>query len=299
MVEPSAGPSPYAEDLRLAHVLADGVDSMALERFRAQDLQISTKADQTQVTDVDRAVEDALRSTLSRVRPRDAVLGEEYGESGHGSRRWVIDPIDGTHNFVRGVPVWAVLIALMDGEDAVVGLVAAPGLQRRWWAAQGAGAWTGRSLSAASRCEVSKVCSLRDAFLSYSSLSGWADRYQLENFLHLTRAVSRTRAFGDFWSYMLLAQGGVDIACEPEVSLWDLAAPSVIVTEAGGRFTDLSGVSGPAGGSAAATNGPLHDDVLELLSRDLSDDLLRSADDAAPEESTDAAAEQDSRDARD
>jgi len=272
VIDPGAGPSRYAEDLRLAHALADGVDSMALERFRAQDLTVSTKADLTPVTDVDRTIEDALRSTLSRVRPRDAVLGEEYGESGHGSRRWVIDPIDGTKNFVRGVPVWAVLIALMDGDDVAVGLVAAPALQRRWWAAKGGGAWTGRSLSAAARCEVSSVASMGEAFLSYSSLGGWAERYRLENFLHLARSVGRTRAYGDFWSYMLVAQGAVDIACEPEVSLWDLAAPSVIVTEAGGRFTDLSGADGPAGGSAVATNGSLHDDVLELLSRDLSAD---------------------------
>ncbi len=251
---------------------------MALERFRAQDLQVSTKADLTPVTDVDRSIEDALRSTLGRIRPRDSVLGEECGESGHGSRRWVIDPIDGTSNFVRGVPVWAVLIALMDGEDVVVGLVAAPGLQRRWWAAQGAGAWTGRSLSAASRCEVSSVSTMGDAFLSYSSLTGWADRYRLENFLQLTRAVGRTRAFGDFWSYMLVAQGSIDIACEPEVSLWDLAAPSLIVTEAGGRFTDLSGVDGPAGGSAVATNGQLHEDVLAALSRDISDEELNGVD---------------------
>lgn len=245
---------------------------MALERFRAQDLQVSTKADLTPVTDVDRSIEDALRSTLARVRPRDAVLGEESGESGHGSRRWVIDPIDGTSNFVRGVPVWAVLIALMDGDEVVVGLVAAPALQRRWWAAQCAGAWTGRSLSAATRCEVSSVWSLSDAFLSYSSLTGWADRYRLENFLQLTRAVGRTRAFGDFWSYMLVAQGAIDVACEPGVSLWDLAAPSLIVAEAGGRFTDLSGVDGPAGGSAVATNGRLHEDVLAMLARDLSED---------------------------
>lgn len=269
MVDPIAGPSRWAEDLRLAHVLADGVDSIALERFRAQDLHVRTKADMTPVTDVDQSIEDALRATLSRIRPRDAVLGEESGESGHGSRRWVIDPIDGTSNFVRGVPVWAILIALMDGDDVVVGMVAAPALQRRWWAAQGAGAWTGRSLSAATRCEVSSVASMTDAFLSYSSLTGWADKYRLENFLQLTRAVGRTRAFGDFWSYMLVAQGAIDIACEPEVSLWDLAAPSLVVTEAGGRFTDLAGVDGPAGGGAVATNGRLHGDVLAMLSRDV------------------------------
>lgn len=246
---------------------------MALERFRAQDLKVSTKPDLTPVSDVDRAIEDALRSTLSRVRPRDAVLGEEFGATGHGSRRWVIDPIDGTANFVRGVPVWAVLIALLEGNEPVVGLVAAPGLQRRWWAAQNGGAWTGRSLSSATRCQVSSVWSLMDASLSYSSLSGWADQFRLENFLELTRSVWRSRAYGDFWSYMLVAQGAVDIACEPRVSLWDLAAPSVIVTEAGGRFTDLSGVDGPAGGSAVATNGVLHEQVLELLSRDLTGEV--------------------------
>jgi histidinol-phosphatase len=251
--------------MHLAHVLADQADSISLDRFRAQDLQVETKPDLTPVTDADRAVEEQLRITLSRARTRDSVLGEEFGTTGHGPRRWVLDPIDGTANFVRGVPVWATLISLLDGDEPVVGLVSAPALNRRWWAAKDVGAFTGRRLESASRCRVSGVSDLADASLSYSSLSGWEERGLLESFLDLTRKVWRTRAYGDFWSYVLLAEGTVDIATEPEVSLWDLAAVDVIVREAGGRFTDLGGTPGPAGGSALATNGTLHDAALAML----------------------------------
>jgi histidinol-phosphatase len=235
-------------------------------RFRALDLRVDTKPDLTPVTDADRSAEEAIRSTLRRARPRDAVTGEEFGAVGHGPRRWLLDPIDGTKNFVRGVPVWATLIALMDGDEVVAGVVSAPALGRRWWAATGTGAYTGKSLSAASRLAVSGVTSLSDASLSYSSLGGWEDRGLSKPFLELTREVWRTRAYGDFWSYMLVAEGAVDVACEPEVALHDLAAPAIVVTEAGGRFTDLGGRPGPAGGSALATNGLLHEDVLERLS---------------------------------
>ncbi|MDP5182692.1 histidinol-phosphatase [Blastococcus sp. BMG 814] len=255
----------FSEDMRLAHVLADQADSISMERFKAQDLTVETKPDLTPVTDADRAVEEMLRITLSRARTRDAVLGEEFGTTGHGSRRWVLDPIDGTKNFVRGVPVWATLIALFDGDEPVVGLVSAPALNKRWWAAKDVGAWTGRRLESATRCRVSEVSQLGDASLSYSSLSGWEERGGLEGFLGLSRSVWRTRAYGDFWSYVLLAEGAVDIACEPEVSLWDLAALDVIVREAGGRFTDVTGAPGPAGGSALATNGKLHDAALQQL----------------------------------
>jgi histidinol-phosphatase len=177
----------------------------------------------------------------------------------------VLDPIDGTKNFVRGVPVWATLIALFEGDEPVVGLVSAPALNRRWWAAKDVGAWTGRRLENAVRCRVSGVQELGDASLSYSSLSGWEERGVLDGFLDLTRAVWRTRAYGDFWSYVLVAEGAVDLACEPEVSVWDLAALDVIVREAGGRFTDLTGAPGPHGGSALASNGALHDAALDRV----------------------------------
>jgi histidinol-phosphatase len=255
----------YDDDLRFAHVLADAADDISTRRFRALDLQVDTKPDLTPVTDADRAVEEHIRGVLRRSRPRDAVLGEELGKVGAGPRCWVVDPIDGTKNYVRGVPVWATLIALMDGEEVVSGVASAPAIGRRWWATRGSGAWTGRSLTKASRCRVSGVSELADASLSFSSLTGWEKSGTLEGFLTLARSVWRTRAYGDFWSYMLVAEGAVDIAAEPEVSLWDLAALQVIVEEAGGRFTDLSGVARPDGGSAVATNGRLHDEVLELL----------------------------------
>ncbi|HEY3438305.1 MAG TPA: histidinol-phosphatase [Actinotalea sp.] len=255
----------YDDDLRLAHVIADQVDSMTMSRFRSQDLKVSTKPDTTPVTDADVHAEEIVRSQLSRTRPRDAVIGEELPDTGHGSRQWVIDPIDGTKNFVRGVPVWATLIALIDNGQVVLGVVSAPALGRRWWAALGSGAWSGKSLAAASRLHVSDVTRLEDASLSYSSLSGWEEQGRLPAFLDLGRSVWRTRAYGDFWSYMLVADGAVDIAAEPELALHDMAALVPIVTEAGGRFTSIGGVDGPFGGSALVTNGHLHDQVLALL----------------------------------
>ncbi|MCL3862656.1 histidinol-phosphatase [Actinotalea sp. K2] len=255
----------YDDDLRLAHVIADQVDDLTMSRFRAQDLRVETKPDTTPVTDADRHAEEIVRTQLARVRPRDAVMGEEYPDTGHGPRQWVVDPIDGTKNFVRGVPVWATLIALIDQGEVVLGVVSAPALHRRWWAALGSGAWTGRSLAAASRLQVSGVSRLQDASLSYSSLSGWEEQDRLESFLDLTRSVWRSRAYGDFWSYMLVADGAVDIAVEPELALHDMAALVPIVTEAGGRFTSVRGVPGPFGGSALVTNGTLHDEVLAVL----------------------------------
>jgi histidinol-phosphatase len=255
----------YDDDLRLAHVLADAVEPLTLGRFRAADLAVATKPDLTPVTDADTAAEDVLRAQLKRARPRDAVLGEEGGLTGGGLRRWVLDPIDGTKNFVRGVPVWATLISLVDGDRAVLGLVSAPALGRRWWAAVGSGAWSGRSLTAAQRMSVSGVTRVADASLSYSSLGGWREAGRQGPFLGLVDACWRTRAYGDFWSYMLVAEGAVDIACEPELAVHDMAALAPIVTEAGGSFTSLTGEPGPWGGNAVATNGLLHDEVLARL----------------------------------
>lgn len=255
----------YDDDLRLAHVLADAVERITMARFRAEDLVVQTKPDLTPVSDADRAAEELLRAQLARTRPRDAVEGEEFGRTGHGPRRWVLDPIDGTKNFVRGVPVWATLIALVDGDTPVVGLVAAPALQRRWWAARGAGAYAGRSLSAARRLQVSGVTDLADASLSYSSLGGWDRLGRREGLLALMAACWRSRAYGDFWSYMLVAEGGVDIAAEPELNTYDMAALVPVVTEAGGSFTGLDGRPGCWSGHALATNGALHQAALAHL----------------------------------
>lgn len=255
----------YNDDLRLAHVMADAADDLTLRRFRAVDLRVETKPDLTPVSDADQAVEESIRSTLRRARPRDAVIGEEFGKTGYGARSWVIDPIDGTKNYVRGVPVWATLIALMDEGRVVVGLVSAPALGRRWWAARDSGAWTGRSLSRATRCQVSSVSRLEDASFSYSSLGGWEEAGRLQEFLDLNRSVWRSRAYGDFWSHMMVAEGSVDVSAEPELSPWDIAALTVIVEEAGGTWTDLTGVPDLDGGSLVCSNGPLHGEVLKRL----------------------------------
>ncbi|GAA0920473.1 histidinol-phosphatase [Nonomuraea longicatena] len=255
----------YTDDLRLAHVMADAADDLTMRRFKAVDLQVETKPDLTPVSDADRAVEEAIRGALRRARPRDAVIGEEFGESGRGARSWVIDPIDGTKNYVRGVPVWATLIALADHDEVVVGMVSAPALGKRWWAAKGGGAWTGRDLTRATRMRVSGVSELGDASFSYSSIDGWEEAGRLDNFLGLTRACWRTRAYGDFWSHLMVAEGSVDLSAEPELSRWDIAALTVIVQEAGGRWTDVAGVPSLDGGSLVCTNGTLHQKVLDHL----------------------------------
>ncbi len=257
----------YDDDLRLALVLADQVDSLTMARFRALDLRVDTKPDHTPVSDADRQAEEVIRGQLGRARSRDAIVGEEFGTTGHSSRRWVIDPIDGTKNYIRGVPVWATLIALVEDDEVVMGVVSAPALGRRWWAAHGTGAWSGRSLATARRLQVSAVTDLADASLSYSSLTGWADRGTLPAFVDLTRRVWRSRAYGDFWSYMLVAEGAVDLACEPDLELYDMAALVPIVVEAGGTFSSLDGVPGPFGGNALASNGRLHQETLAALHR--------------------------------
>lgn len=257
----------YDDDLRLTHVIADMVDSLTMSRFLSGDLRVETKPDLTPVSDADRDAEELIRTQLKRTRPRDAILGEEFEPTGHGSRRWVIDPIDGTKNYVRGVPVWATLIALLDEGRPVLGVVSAPAINRRWWAATGTGAWTGRSLSSARRLSVSAVSSMADASLSYSSLAGWEQIGRRQAFLDLERRVWRSRAYGDFWSYMMVAEGAVDIATEPDLQLYDLAALIPIVVEAGGRFTSVDGQDAPFIPNALATNGELHDQVLAALSR--------------------------------
>ncbi len=257
----------YHDDLRLAHVLADTADNLSMDRFGAVDLEVSTKPDMTYVTESDQAVEEAIRRTLRSARTRDSVLGEEQGEQVGASegRRWIVDPIDGTSNFVRGVPVWATLIALEEDGEIVAGCVSAPALGRRWWASKGSGAFTGKSLMSSRQIRVSQVDDLDHASFSYSSLGGWEEIGRLEPFLALTRRCWRTRAYGDFWSYMMLAEGTVDVAAEPELKVWDMAALDVIVREAGGTFASLSGEPGPWGDNALATNTRLHDAAMAYL----------------------------------
>ena len=249
-------------NLELALALADAADQRTLPPFSTQRFVVETKPDMTPVTNIDRDVEQALTKLLERARPDHAVVGEEFGATGaeRASARWIIDPIDGTKNFVRGVPVFATLIALeIDGEPDV-GVVSAPALNKRWYASRGDGAFvdgTPIQVSAIGRLEEAQVC--------YGSISGWDKIGRREGLLQLVGRAWRDRGFGDFWQHVLVAEGAADVALDPEVNLWDLAAVRLIVEEAGGRFTDLSGAVTAAGGSGVSTNGLLHDEVLGLV----------------------------------
>lgn len=253
-------------DLALAHTLADNADAITLVRFQANDLVIETKPDATPVTDADKKVEEIIRDVISKVRPDDVVVGEEFGRPDNleGKYYWVIDPIDGTKNFLRGIPVWATLIALINPQhEVVVGVVSAPALQRRWSAYSGGGASVTVRKENPKPISVSKVSKLEDAQLSYSDLIGWGERKN--HLLALQEKVWRTRGLGDFWSHMLVAEGAVDIAAEPSLALWDMAALDIIVREAGGQFTNIEGKNGPHGGSGISTNKVLHNSFINAL----------------------------------
>jgi len=248
-----------AEDLNVALELADVADRITMARFRADDLVVETKPDLTPVSEADTAVERAVREMLAEVRPEDSVLGEEYGAPADGgSRRWIVDPIDGTKGYVRGIPVWATLLALQEDGEPSVAVVSAPAKRCRWWAARGMGAFTDDGLSDGNRpLRVSAIGRLED----------WQGLGRAGLTLELVRACWRSRNFGDFWAYMLVAEGAVEVALDPIVSLWDLAAPQLIVEEAGGRFTDLGGARTADGGDAIATNGLVHDVALAIIGR--------------------------------
>ncbi|MFD1575028.1 inositol monophosphatase family protein [Agromyces cerinus subsp. nitratus] len=290
IVVTAASASQLTSDLALALELAELADAVSIARFRAIDLDVQTKPDRSPVTEADLAVERAIRERIAAARPDDGILGEEFGTEGDGARQWIIDPIDGTANFLRGVPVWGTLISLAIDGVPVVGVASAPAMGRRWWAATGLGAWTTTSAAEAGasedgtsesstaeaaggeasvpgarRLQVSGVASLADASLSFQSLAQWRDAGYLDRLLALSERVWRDRAYGDLWSYMLLAEGLIDITAEFDVKPYDLAALIPIVEEAGGRFSSVTGTPGPWSGNALATNGALHDEVLAAL----------------------------------
>ena len=253
---------PLDDDLQLALEMADAADAISMAAFRSSGLRVDTKADMSPVTEADRGVEVALRDRIAAARPGDAVVGEEFGTTGEmaAQRRWYLDPIDGTGNYARGVPVFATLIALVEDGVAVAGVCSAPALQARWWAARGMGAFErGRAI------HVSAVSDVGSAHLSYDDVRGFEAAGLEERFLALARRCWRSRGFGDFWSHVMVAEGGLDVAVEPEVNPWDLAPLQVIVEEAGGRFTDLGGTARFDGGSAVSSNGLLHAGVLAAL----------------------------------
>jgi histidinol-phosphatase len=251
------------EDLAFALELADAADDITLARYRATDLVVETKPDLTPVTEADQAAEKALRARLEAKRPRDGVVGEEYGETaGSGGRRWILDPIDGTKSYVRGIPAWGTLIALERDGEIVVGVVSAPALRRRWWASRGAGAFADGE-----RIRVSRVSAIEDALLCYTSLPAFEEHGLGKEFRALAARCWEARGFSDYWAHVLVAEGSADLAVEPVMNLWDNAPLQVIVEEAGGRFTDLEGRPRADGGSAVTTNGLLHEAVLDAFGR--------------------------------
>lgn len=264
-----------ADDLELALAIAAEADLISMDRYLAADLDVSLKADRTHVTDADRRIEQLIRERLAAARPGDAILGEEFGGELSAARQWIIDPIDGTANFMRGVPVWGTLLALTINGVPEVGVVSAPALGRRWFAATGGGAWleaTGAPRGAAGRerrsIRVSEVGELGEASLSYNSLKGWDDERLLLQLIALSRQLWRTRAYGDLWSYMLVAEGAVDLAGEPDLKPWDIAALVPIVREAGGTATDFDGGDPLSdSGTLLVSNGRLHAAALEALAR--------------------------------
>ncbi len=255
-----------ADDLSLALAAAADADLISLSRFRSADLDVGTKSDQTPVTDADRAVEDRIRQVIRASRPRDQILGEERGHSSgtDSGREWVVDPIDGTAGFSRGLPIWATLIALTVNGIPQVGVVSAPALGQRWWAASGHGAWTKKD-NITTQLAVSSIDSLDRAVVSYNSLPGWMEAGRASQLMELVAQTWRARAIGDFWSYMLVAEGLLEVAGEFDLQPYDIAALWPIVTEAGGRFSSLDGQESLSAGSALATNGLLHDTVLSIV----------------------------------
>ena len=243
-------------DLAFAQELADSADAITLARFRALDLRVETKPDLTPVSEADRAAEEAIRALVAQRRPGEGVLGEELGDDGTDTR-WIVDPIDGTRNYVRGIPVWGTLLALERDGTVDVAVVSAPALHRRWWAVRGGGAF-----AAGERCRVSAVGRLENAVVSTMSgpqmPPGWST---------IAAGAWSSRGFGDFWQHCLVAEGALEIGADEELNLWDYAAVQLLVEEAGGRCSTFDGTAPAPGRSFLSTNGVLHDEVVALLQK--------------------------------
>jgi histidinol-phosphatase len=252
-----------AAHLDLALELADAADEITMARFRATDLHVSTKPDLTPVSEADHAVELAIRARLADATGH-AVLGEEFGHDpgDDADFRWIIDPIDGTKGYVRGLPIWCTLIGLEYAGELVVGVCSAPALHARWWAGRGLGAFRNGD-----RIGPSAVSELGDAQISFA----WDTKERFDadgvgnKLLALAHRCWRFRGIGDFWQHMLVAEGAVDVSIDPIVSLWDVAALVPIIEESGARWSTLDGRTDVNGDSFVCTNGPLHDTVIAAL----------------------------------
>lgn len=254
----------FAADLDLALRMADAADATSMARFDAADLDIRTKADSTHVTEADLATERAIRDILAAERPDDAIFGEEFGLQGDSSRQWIIDPIDGTANYLKGVPIWATLIALAVDGVPRVGVVSQPSIGRRWWAAEGDGAWTIVG-GTRQRLQASTVDTIAESSVSFQSIAQWDEVGRVDDVVRLSRAVWRDRGYGDAWPYMLLAEGRLEMVAEFGVKEYDIAALHPIITEAGGRMTAFDGSESLSELSVLATNRILHRPFLDFF----------------------------------
>ena len=257
------------QDLEFTHKLADAADKISMARFGAMDLKIETKPDLTPVSDADRSVEEELRKLIANYSPQDSIIGEEFGHDGGGNREWILDPIDGTKNFVRGVPFWGTLIGLRVDGQMTTGMVSAPALGRRWFGAMGLGSFLQtktNSFQSERKLQVSKVSKLEDAYLGYSSQDRWEKKSQEEEFEKLLKKVWRARGFGDFIIHMMVAEGSLDLAMEPSLAIWDMAALIPIIREAGGNVTSLNNGDPLIEKSLVTTNGLLHEQTIRLFS---------------------------------
>lgn len=251
-------------DLEFALALADEADAITMRHYQSASLSVRTKIDMTPVSEADEAVERMIRERVTAERPGDGIVGEEYGTTGATARRWIIDPIDGTKNYVRGIPVFGTLIGLEENGRVVAGVVSAPAMARRWWASASEGAFC-NTLGTTRQLHVSGIGTVESSHLAYDAIGDFDQHGGAVRFLSLTRRCARSRGFGDFWAHMLVAEGAVEIAIEPAVAIWDMAPVQLIVEEAGGRFTDLRGESRIDGGSAVSTNGLVHEAVLDFF----------------------------------
>ena len=255
-----------ASDLDFALRLAELADELTMAHYLRDGLRIETKPDLTPVTEADQAVEQAIRAELTTTYPQDGIVGEEFDSHDDTNVRvWVIDPIDATKNYVRGIPVWATLIGLLENGKPVLGVVSAPAMGRRWWASTGAGAFTQDPSGQVRQISVSGVQKLSDASLSFSDAVGW-DAYP-EALTDLQASTWRVRAYGDFLSHVFVAEGAVDVAVEPELNVWDMVAFAAIVQEAGGTVTGLNGEDFISAGNALSTNGLVHAQALGLINK--------------------------------
>lgn len=251
----------YEKELQFELELCDDIDKFSLSSFEKREFSVMTKADMTPVTEIDQETEKRIREAIESVFPTDGIEGEEFGcDASDGNRNWVVDPIDGTKNYLRGVPIWGTLIALCVDDQPVMGVISAPSLSRRWWASLGTGSYVNDK-----KIRVSKIDDLKGAEASFGNLTQFEAGGYPNALDALSKDIARTRAIGDFWSHTLVAEGALECGMDPVCAPWDIAPIKIIIEEAGGKFTSFEGEDTIRGGSGLSSNGVLHDQLCALM----------------------------------